>query len=113
MTALRMMRKLPMQHKLIMTWDIQEGHEREYFDFLIHTFIPRMNQLGFELGDAWATVYGADDVPQVQICAILPDELEAERRMAQQDWKVLLDRLFEYVENFQSKLVPAGSGFQF
>ncbi len=113
MTAARMMRKLPMQHKLIMTWDIQEGHEREYFDFLIHTFIPRMNQLGFELGDAWATVYGADDVPQVQICAILPDELEAERRMAQQDWKVLLDRLFEYVENFQSKLVPAGSGFQF
>ncbi len=113
MTATRMMRKLPMQHKLIMTWDIQEGHEREYFDFLIHTFIPRMNQLGFELGDAWATVYGADDVPQVQICAILPDELEAERRMAQQDWKVLLDRLFEYVENFQSKLVPAGSGFQF
>ncbi len=113
MTAARMMRKLPMQHKLIMTWDIQKGHEREYFDFLIHTFIPRMNQLGFELGDAWATVYGADDVPQVQICAILPDELEAERRMAQQDWKVLLDRLFEYVENFQSKLVPAGSGFQF
>lgn len=109
----RMTRTLPMQHKLIMTWDIQEGHEREYFDFLIHTFIPRMNQLGFELGDAWATVYGANDVPQVQICAILPDELEAERRMAQQDWKVLLDRLFEYVENFQSKLVPAGSGFQF
>lgn len=113
MTAPRMMRMLLMQHKLIMTWDIQEGHEREYFDFLIHTFIPRMGQLGFELGDAWATIYGANDVPQVQICAVLPDALEAERRMAQQDWKVLLDRLFEYVENFQSKLVPAGSGFQF
>ena len=64
-----------MQHKLIMTWDITEGKEQEYFDFLVHTFVPRMNQLGFELTDAWATIYG--DCPQVLVTAILPDELEA------------------------------------
>ena len=31
-----------MQHKLIMTWDITPGKEQEYFDFLIHTYVPRM-----------------------------------------------------------------------
>ena len=54
-----------MQHKLIMTWDITQGKEQEYFDFLIHTFVPRMNQLGFDLTDAWATIYG--DCPQVLV----------------------------------------------
>ena len=100
-----------MQLKLIMTWDIAQEQEQEYFDFLIRQFLPSMNQLGFELNDAWATVYG--DRPQVMVCALLPDELEAERRMAQKKWRVLMDKLQDYVENFEMKLVPAQKGFQF
>ncbi len=102
---------MKMQHKLIMTWDITEGKEQEYFDFLIHTFVPRMNQLGFELTDAWATIYG--DCPQVLVTAILPDELEAERRMSQNDWNVLIDQLEGFVDNLEMKLVPASDGFQY
>ena len=75
-----------MQHKLIMTWDITEGKEQEYFDFLVHTFVPRMNQLGFELTDAWATIYG--DCPQVLVTAILPDELEATIRYAKDNFGI-------------------------
>ena len=100
-----------MQHKLIMTWDITQGKEQEYFEFLVHIFVPRMNQLGFELTDAWATIYG--DWPQVLVTAILPDELEAERRMAQNDWLVLIDQLEEFVDNLEMKLVPASGHFQF
>ncbi len=104
-------RLITMQHKLIMTWDIAAGKEQEYFDFLIHTFVPRMNQLGFELTDAWATIYG--DCPQILVTALLPDELEAERRMAQNDWHVLIDQLEGYVTDLEMKLVPAANGFQF
>ena len=104
-------RRTRMQHKLIMTWDITQGKEQEYFDFLIHTFVPRMNQLGFELTDAWATIYG--DCPQILVTALLPDELEAERRMAQNDWHVLIDQLEGYVTDLEMKLVPAANGFQF
>ena len=100
-----------MQHKLIMTWDIANGKEQEYFDFLVHTFVPRMNQLGFELTDAWATIYG--DCPQVMVTAVLPDELEAERRMSQNDWLVLIDQLEGFVTDLEMKLVPASNGFQF
>ena len=81
-----------MQHKLIMTWDITQGKEQEYFDFLIHTF---------------------GDEPQVMVTAILPDELEAERRMSQNDWHVLIDQLEDHVDNLEMKLVPARDTFQF
>jgi hypothetical protein len=100
-----------MQHKLIMTWDIAEGKEQEYFDFLVHTFVPRMNQLGFDLAEAWATIYG--DCPQIMVTALLPDELEAERRMSQNDWHVLIDQLEGFVDGLEMKLVPASDGFQY
>ena len=69
------------------------------------------NQLGFELTDAWATIYG--DCPQILVTALLPDELEAERRMAQNDWHVLIDQLEGYVTDLEMKLVPAANNFQF
>lgn len=100
-----------MQVKLIMTWDIRQNTEAEYFDFLVRQFIPRMNRLGMELNDAWATVYG--ERPQVMVCALMPDELEAERRMTKPEWVELLDKLQGYVVNFESKLIPLRAGFQF
>lgn len=109
--ALRQRKQTAMQFKLIMNWDIRQNLEQEYFDFLIRQFIPKMNRMGFELSDAWATVYG--DQPQVMVCALLPDEYEAERRMAKPEWLELLEKLQDYVENFESKLIPARTGFQF
>ncbi|MHC1773085.1 MAG: hypothetical protein AB9907_15400 [Flexilinea sp.] len=97
--------------KLIMTWDILTNHEQEYFDFLVREFVPSLNRMGFELSDAWATIYGKQ--PQVMICALLPDELEAEQRMAKTEWSELLERLQKFIENFECKLVPAKQGFQF
>ncbi len=97
--------------KLIMTWDIDPEQEAEYLDFLLRKFLPRMSKLGFELTETWATVYG--EAPEVEVCALLPDELEAEQRMAQKEWKHLIDALMDYVENFEMKLVPAKKGFQF
>ena len=70
-----------------------------------------MNLLGFELSDAWASIYG--DVPQVMICALLPDEYEAEQRLAKAEWLTLLENLQTYVEDFEMKLVNAKPGFQF
>lgn len=97
--------------KLIMTWDILPNHEQEYFDFLVREFVPSLNRMGFELSDAWATIYG--EQPQVMICALLPDEWEAEQRMAKNEWMELLEQLQKYIQNFEYKLVPAKQGFQF
>ena len=67
-------------------------------------------RLGFELNDAWATVYG--DRPQVMVTALLPGEAEAEERMNSREWHDLLEKLQEYVLDFEDKLVPARNEFQ-
>ncbi|NMB58917.1 MAG: hypothetical protein GYA12_07100, partial [Chloroflexi bacterium] len=47
-----------MSVKLIMTWDISAEQEQDYFEFVVREFIPGVQRMGFELSDAWATVYG-------------------------------------------------------
>ena len=97
--------------KVVMTWNIQENHVQEYFDFLVREFVPKMNRYGIELSDAWSTVYG--ERPQVMLCAVLPDVMEAERRLAVPEWQALTDKLQDYISDFQMKIVPAKTGFQF
>jgi len=97
--------------KLIMTWDIAPQHEQEYFEFVVREFLPGVQHLGFELSDAWATVYG--NQPQIMVGAVLPSKSRAEELMASDDWKGLNDKLQNYVINYNEKLIDARSGFQF
>ena len=97
--------------KLIMNWDIIPEREREYFEFVIREFIPGVQRLGFELGDAWATAYGHE--PQIMVTALAPDRSQAERILHSADWKQLIDSLMNFVENYSYKLVEASRGFQF
>ncbi len=97
--------------KLIMNWDITPQREREYFEFVIREFIPGVQRLGFDLGDAWATAYGRQ--PQIMVTATTSDEEKAAEILNSEDWAKLTDSLMEFVENYSTKLVEAGRGFQF
>jgi hypothetical protein len=97
--------------KLIMSWDISSEHEEEYFEFIVRDFIPGMQHLGFELSDAWATVFGPQ--PQILVGAVLPSEKKARELLGSSDWNSLNNRLQDYVKNFSYKIVNARSGFQF
>ena len=35
-----------MPTKILMSWDIRQETESEYFEFLVHEFIPGLNKLG-------------------------------------------------------------------
>lgn len=96
--------------KLIMTWDITPGREQEYFEFVVREFIPQVQQLGMELKDAWLTMYG--NRPQIMASAQMPDLTAMQNILDSQDWQGLINRLLDYVENYQYKIVPARSGFQ-
>ena len=63
--------------KLIMTWDIAPEREQEYFEFVVREFIPGVQKLGFELTDAWATIYGGQ--PQIMVGATLPSLANVQR----------------------------------
>jgi hypothetical protein len=97
--------------KLIMTWDIIPEREQEYFEFVVREFIPGVQRLGFLVEDAWATVYG--NQPQIQVGAAY-DSLQGAKKLLQtSEWISLQNKLFDYVKNYQQKLVPTHSGFQF
>jgi hypothetical protein len=93
-----------------MTWDILPGREQEYFEFVVRDFIPGLQNLGMQPSDAWYTMYG--EQPQIMAGAEI-DSMDALQRILESpQWDELMDRLLEYVNNFDYKVVPSRSGFQ-
>ncbi|HMN14420.1 MAG TPA: hypothetical protein PKD55_19045 [Bellilinea sp.] len=100
-----------MSVKLIMSWDIAPDHEQEYFEFVVREFIPGVQKLGFELGDAWATVYG--EQPQIMVTAVMSTYAEAQNILKSETWVSLHNQLVDFVRNYSEKIVDARGGFQF
>jgi hypothetical protein len=96
---------------MIMTWDIAPDRDQEYFEFVIREFIPGVQRLGFELSDAWATVFGQQ--PQIMVGAKIDSMSEAHQILGSTEWKSLNNQLKDYVRNYSIKLVEASGGFQF
>lgn len=97
--------------KLIMKWDILADHEQEYFEFIVREFIPGVQQLGFDLTDAWATVFGHET--QIMIGALLPELEDARKLLFSPEWQSLHNKLRDFVTNYSQKIVKARGGFQF
>ena len=93
-----------------MTWDIKQGHEQEYFEFVVRDFMPGLQQMGMEPTDAWFTMYGDD--PQILAAVQIPSRSTLEKLLQLDEWDNLTQRLLDYVENFDYKVVQARSGFQ-
>ncbi len=96
--------------KLIMTWDMVPGQEQEYFEFLVREFVPGLQRLGVEPTEAWYTTYG--DGPQMLAGFVAENHEVMQKALETQEWATLRDKLFEYVTNFNSKVVRATGGFQ-
>ena len=99
-----------MSVKLLMTWDILPGREQEYFEFVVRDFIPGVQRIGMEPSDAWYTMYG--NQPQILAAFQMPSINTLQNVMDSADWKELSQRLLDYVDNLQYKIVQARSGFQ-
>lgn len=97
--------------KLILTWDIQQGKEQDYFEFITTSFMPAVLEMGLKMDDAWVTVYG--DQPQILVSAILPSYPDGLRMISSQLWQEMNMKLLEYVENYSQKLLPLKGAFQF
>lgn len=100
-----------MAGKLIMTWDILPEREQEYFEFVVREFLPAVQKMGFKLSDAWVIVYG--DYPQIMVSAVLPSIQEVAATIQSKKWKSLENKLFDFISDYQYKIVEARSSFQF
>ncbi len=99
-----------MQTKLIMRWDVRKETESEYFEFLVHEFIPGLSRLGIDDIQVWYTAYG--QVEQKLASGVTPGIEQMQRVLKSEEWQGLVDRLKEYVEGYTQKIIPATRGFQ-
>ncbi len=96
--------------KLLMTWNILPGQEREYIDFNAKEFVPRLMKLGLRPVDSWFTLYG--DAPQVSVGWVSDDVEVVKRAVRSDEWHELRDELSTLVTDFEYKIVPFTGLFQ-
>ncbi|GAB4436288.1 MAG: hypothetical protein Kow00120_03360 [Anaerolineae bacterium] len=99
-----------MQIKLLMTWDIQQGRDQEYFEFLVREWVPGITRLGMQPTESWYTQYG--DCPQIMTAGITKDLDTMRRILDSEEWSDLHSRLLQYVNNYEQKIVRATGSFQ-
>jgi hypothetical protein len=97
--------------KLILTWNIKDGRDQAYFSYVLEEYLPRLNQLGFDSMEAWITVYG--DRPQIMLSALMGSWTLAGQALRTERWQRMNEKLLDYVEDLDFKLVPNSGGFQF
>ncbi|HLF29217.1 MAG TPA: hypothetical protein VJG32_23055 [Anaerolineae bacterium] len=96
--------------KLLMSWDIIQGRESEYFEFVVKEWAPGLQKMGIETHEVWFTVYG--DCPQILASGLARDVATVRGALASPDWQRLEGRLKEFVTDFEHKVIPATGGFQ-
>lgn len=99
-----------MSAKMLMRWDIRPEKESEYFEFLVHEFIPSLNRLGVADILVWYTAYG--DCEQ-KLAEGTVESVETMRSLLDnEEWIVLIEKLQNYVVDFDLKVIEASRGFQ-
>lgn len=99
-----------MPTKLLMRWDVRPEKESEYFEYLVHEFIPGLSKLGIDEIQVWYTAYG--DCEQ-KLAEGITETVEKMQTILDGDgWQALLDKLEEFVVDFDFKMIAATKGFQ-
>ncbi len=99
-----------MSAKILMRWDIRQEKESEYFEFLVHEFIPALNKLGIADILVWYTAYG--DCEQKLAEGTTESVEEMKSILKSEEWVILIDKLENHVVDFDLKVIAATHGFQ-
>ena len=99
-----------MQVKILMSWDIQKGRDQEYFEFVVREFAPTITRMGLQPTEVWFAVYG--QCPQIMMGGITPDLDTMKKLVDSKEWNELHERLLQFVQNYQQKVVRFSPGFQ-
>lgn len=99
-----------MSAKILMRWNVEAETDSEYFEFLVHEFIPGLNKLGVLEIQVWYTQYG--ECEQKLASGITKSMDDMKRILKSKEWDTLIEKLNGYVSDFSKKVVPATNGFQ-
>lgn len=97
--------------KLLLSYNIRPEEAQEYYTYVLGQYIPAMQDMGLEVGEAWHTAYG--DYPNRLIIFISRDHDTIRRVLNDEAWEELNDQLLQHVSDFTYKVIPYKVGFQF
>ena len=97
--------------KLLMSYDIVAQSQQTYYEFILREFIPKAQEMGLAISEAWHTAYG--DYPARMTGFVAPDRQTLDKIMQSDEWADLWERLGPFVTNLRLKIVPFRDSFQF
>jgi hypothetical protein len=98
------------QVKLLVTYDVSEARQEDYFQFVLGEFVPGVQNLGLHMTVAWHTAYG--DYPLRLAGFVAQDYATMVTILNDATFLGLEERLQEYVVNYRRRIVQLKSGFQ-
>ncbi len=97
--------------KMLIAYSLKPGREETYYRFMMAEFLPALQDMGLTMAEAWQTAWG--NYPQRLLGLLGEDRATIEETLAGQRWRDMEGKLVRYVTDYQRRLVPARSGFQF
>ena len=96
--------------KLLVSYDVRPENQQEYHKFVMGRYLPTLQNLGFQMSEAWHTAYG--DYPNRLIGFVAKDKKIMDQVLQSDTWHELNDQLLEHVSEFSYKVVRYELGFQ-
>lgn len=97
-------------YKLILTYDVNAESLQAYYEFVMGKFVPAMQEKGLRLMEAWTKMYG--DVPNRHIVFVSDDLDSIMEVLDDESWDDYFDKLHEFAEDIEYKVVPYREGIQ-
>jgi hypothetical protein len=97
--------------KLLLSYDPMPERREDYLLYVRGRFIPTLEQMGLKMCEAWYTAYGPHPLRLAGFLA--SDRGTMDEIVSSDQFKELETRLQEYVINYNRKIVPLKSTFQY
>lgn len=96
--------------KLLLSYEVRPEHIQTYRQFVLQQYIPEMQNMGFQISEAWHTAYG--DAPNRLLGFVCRDRETLDDLLVNDTWLNLNEQLSEFVTDFSYKAVPYRNIFQ-
>jgi hypothetical protein len=91
--------------KVMISYDMREGHEQEAQDYLVNKLAPGLAKLGFRVSDVWYTAWGKS--PQITSGGEVEDLRKAQTIFLSPEWEALAAGMQELTQNFKVRVVDS------
>lgn len=100
------------EYVFILTYDIKQGVYERYFRWVTNQFFPIMQSRNIYLQNLWHVISGTESHPQRRV-EFVAEDLETIRRfLDSHDWQDLEERLQQFSENHEYRVVRYKSSFR-